>query len=194
MTVSRYLVSFALLASLSSAYLVSRRPFLWRHQLQHQRSYSSASTCLRAEEGGDVPNEEVEVAEGDGEHGGELTAGSKTDILSSPAFLKRKLEVLKNDLAAAEQDLEEAKQRLEEGKKEWGQQLDALQEEVCFMSSHTGFCLFAKSCLLTSDFPCCLYSSTVPKYPGPNEHSKQRRRRHGNRAGCPCNAHLLGQL
>lgn len=52
-----------------------------------------------------------------------------TDILNSPEFLKRKLEVIKSDIAKAEAELEEAKQRLEEGKKEWGSQLDDLQKE-----------------------------------------------------------------
>lgn len=52
------------------------------------------------------------------------------DILNSPAFLKRKLEVLKSDLAAAEKNVEATKERLEAGKAEWGAQLEELQKEV----------------------------------------------------------------
>jgi len=89
----------------------------------------ATSTHLRAEEGVDDAPQEGDS--GSSEHQeGALSHDSTTDILSSPAFLKRKLDVLKSDLAAAEQDLEEAKQRLEQGKQEWGSQLDALQNEV----------------------------------------------------------------
>ena len=51
------------------------------------------------------------------------------DILNSPDFLKRKLEVLQSDLAQSQQELEEAKARLEAGKAEWGAQLDDLAKE-----------------------------------------------------------------
>jgi molecular chaperone GrpE len=52
-----------------------------------------------------------------------------TDILNSPEFLKRKLEVLKSDMAKAEDDLKAAQARLEAGKAEWGGQIDDLQKE-----------------------------------------------------------------
>ena len=52
------------------------------------------------------------------------------DILNSPAFLKRKIDVLQSDIAKAEEGIELAKQRMEEGKAEWGGQLDELQKEV----------------------------------------------------------------
>lgn len=53
-----------------------------------------------------------------------------SDILSSPDFLKRKVDVLNSDIKKAEQDLEDAKKRLEEGKAEWAPQLEELQKEV----------------------------------------------------------------
>ena len=52
------------------------------------------------------------------------------DILSSPAFLKRKLEVLQSDITTTEEDLAKSVERLEVAKEEWGPQLDALQNEV----------------------------------------------------------------
>lgn len=58
-----------------------------------------------------------------------LPTESATDILNSPAFLKRKLELLKTDLAKADEDLQAANVLLEQGKKEWGPQLDDLQRE-----------------------------------------------------------------
>jgi hypothetical protein len=52
------------------------------------------------------------------------------DILNSPAFLKRKIEVLKSDIEATEKEAEEARALAEAGKAEWGPQLDALRAEV----------------------------------------------------------------
>ncbi|KAL7570352.1 hypothetical protein ACA910_017193 [Epithemia clementina (nom. ined.)] len=57
------------------------------------------------------------------------SSSSSSDILNSPAFLKRKLEVLKSDIAKVEADTEETKALLEAGKAEWGPQLEALQQE-----------------------------------------------------------------
>ena len=57
-------------------------------------------------------------------------AADQNDILNSPAFLKRKLEVLGSDIAAAEEELVAATERKEVAKEEWGPQLDALQREV----------------------------------------------------------------
>jgi|ERR1712194_75891 len=56
-------------------------------------------------------------------------AADPNDILNSPAFLKRKLEVLESDIAAAEGDLAAATERKEVAKEEWGPQLEALQRE-----------------------------------------------------------------
>jgi hypothetical protein len=59
-----------------------------------------------------------------------LTDESSSDILNSPAFLKRKLEVLNSDLAALEGEMGATSTILQENKAEWGPQLDALQNEV----------------------------------------------------------------
>jgi molecular chaperone GrpE len=52
-----------------------------------------------------------------------------TDILNSPAFLKRKIDVLKSDIASVDEKIAEQNKVLEAGKEEWGSQLDSLQTE-----------------------------------------------------------------
>lgn len=52
-----------------------------------------------------------------------------TDILNSPEFLKRKLEVLKSDMAKTEEAIESAEKALEEGKAEWGEKFADLNKE-----------------------------------------------------------------
>lgn len=52
------------------------------------------------------------------------------DILNSPAFLKRKLEVLKEDLTKIDVDIEEAKATFEANKAEMGEKFDRLKLEV----------------------------------------------------------------
>ena len=66
------------------------------------------------------------------------TATNADDILSSPAFLNRKLEVLKSDLAKAEDELAAAQTSLEQGKADWGKQLDDLEKEVRCRESTCG--------------------------------------------------------
>ena len=65
-------------------------------------------------------------------------AASPDDILNSPAFLQRKLEVLESDIATAEEDLAAATERKEVAKEEWGPQLEALEREVSLKSARTG--------------------------------------------------------
>lgn len=72
--------------------------------------------------------EENNASSGGEDHA--LPSESDTDILNSPAFLKRKLEVLKSDIAQADADVEALKVQVEAGKAEWGGQLDDLQLEV----------------------------------------------------------------
>lgn len=98
------------------------------------RSLPTSATCLFAEEdneteasGNDEPTESGETAEPEE---AEAASNADTDILSSPAFLKRKIEVLKSDVAATENEIEEARERAEAGKAEWGPQLDDLRKEV----------------------------------------------------------------
>jgi hypothetical protein len=80
------------------------------------------STCLRAEED-NATGTEAEAAD----------SAAGTDILNSPAFLKRKVDVLKSDIENAEQDIVAAQELAEAGKAEWGPQLEALQLEVSFL-------------------------------------------------------------
>ena len=78
------------------------------------------STRLWAEEAGD--DDDVAAPSND---------GGASDILNSPAFLSRKIDVLKSDIEAAEAEIEELTKTVDEGKAEWGDQLDKLREEVC---------------------------------------------------------------
>lgn len=85
------------------------------------------STCRRMSE-----EETTEEPAAQGEAGGDegtSSAPDPNDILNSPAFLKRKLEVLESDIATAEEDLAAATERKEVAKEEWGPQLEALQRE-----------------------------------------------------------------
>lgn len=52
------------------------------------------------------------------------------DILDSPAFLKRKIDVLKSDIEAADEKIEAANKIYEANKAEWGPQLETLRKEV----------------------------------------------------------------
>ena len=53
-----------------------------------------------------------------------------SDILNSPAFLTRKVEVLQSDIAAMEKEIEEANALYAAGKAEWGDKFDMLNKEV----------------------------------------------------------------
>lgn len=81
-------------------------------------------TPLYAEEK-DEDEKETEEEETPAGSGG----GDATDILSSPAFLKRKLEVLKSDIEAVEEKTEAANEVYLKNKEEWGPQLDDLRKE-----------------------------------------------------------------
>ena len=58
-----------------------------------------------------------------------LQSEGDSDILNSPAFLKRKVDVLNSDLAKIDAQINTANAQLEEGKAEWGPELDRLQAE-----------------------------------------------------------------
>lgn len=60
----------------------------------------------------------------------EETKASSDDILNSPAFLNRKVEVLQSDIAALEKELEEANAVASAAKEEWGAKFDMLNKEV----------------------------------------------------------------
>lgn len=73
---------------------------------------------------------EEETAEtADGDDSAAAPAADVNDILSSPAFLKRKLEVLESDIAKTEEEIVAATERKEIAKEEWGPQLEYLQRE-----------------------------------------------------------------
>ena len=69
-------------------------------------------------------------ADAGNEADGQQDSSGSSDILNSPAFLRRKLEVLQNDIAKVEAQAEETQAQIDKGKIEWGPQLEALQEEV----------------------------------------------------------------
>ena len=81
--------------------------------------YADAS----AESEGDGTSEEIEDA-------GLLPSEEALDILNSPAFLKRKVDVLQSDIAATEKEIEEANAVYLQGKEEWGSKFDMLNKEV----------------------------------------------------------------
>mmetsp|Transcript_8371 Transcript_8371/g.18022 ORF Transcript_8371/g.18022 Transcript_8371/m.18022 type:complete len:245 (-) Transcript_8371:17-751(-) len=56
-----------------------------------------------------------------------------SDILNSPAFLTRKVEVLQSDIAAMEKEIEEANALYTAGKAEWGDKFDMLNKESQLM-------------------------------------------------------------
>lgn len=88
-------------------------------------TFAVGSTCLFAKE---TEAEEAQEETAAGDDGSALA--SPTDILNSPAFLQRKLEVIKSDIAKVDEEIVAAKAKLEEGKAEWGHQFDALEVEV----------------------------------------------------------------
>jgi molecular chaperone GrpE len=116
-------LSLALLsvfAAPADAFSVGGRPSA---RLVSIRSNPVVSTsCLFAEEEKEA---EPPVEVGDAS----TPSGGGADILSSPAFLKRKLEVLKTDVAKIEEDLAAAQELLKEGRAEYEPQLEALQSE-----------------------------------------------------------------
>ena len=104
-------------------------PSLSQHyQYQQQlsnRSNARYKTSLFVEEGNEGEGEAEDKEEKE-----EKKASSETDILNSPAFLKRKLEVLKSDVASVEEKISNTNKIYEENKAEWGPQIDDLRKEV----------------------------------------------------------------
>ena len=82
--------------------------------------HATAGDDDAAAEGG-IPDETKASSEG---------SGDVSDILNSPAFLKRKVEVLQSDIAALEKELEEATAVASAAKEEWGAKFDMLNKEV----------------------------------------------------------------
>ena len=95
-------------------------------------TYLRAEETQEAQEDGDAPkNDDIPAPSG----------GGGNDILNSPDFLRRKIDVLKSDIEAAEGEIAALTTAVEEGKAEWGEQLEKLQTEVC--SCYViAFCVF----------------------------------------------------
>ena len=106
------------------------RPSLVGHSTSWTPSVRSF-TCLHAEESQES-QEEGEASDND-DAPPAPDGGAGDDILNSPAFLKRKIDVLKSDLEAADAEIATLTAAVEEGKAEWGDQLEKLQTEVCFV-------------------------------------------------------------
>lgn len=102
-------------------------------------------TSLRAEEPQESEEEEGEVSDDDAP-----PASGGDDILNSPEFLKRKIDVLRSDLEAADAEIAALTAAVEEGKVEWGDQLEKLQTEVRFHCFSRRICL----CRRPSMIPC----------------------------------------
>jgi hypothetical protein len=83
------------------------------------------------------------------------TTSDATDILNSPAFLKRKVEVLQSDVAALEKELEEATALAASGKAEWGTKFDMLNKEVSTLY------FFDYNCILVNHIYINLYISNL---------------------------------
>jgi len=84
------------------------------------RAGQVASTCLYAEEEGEAGTEAEPASD---------TSAGATDILNSPEFLRRKIDVIKSDIAQAEADTVVAQEQAEAGKAEWGPQIEDLERE-----------------------------------------------------------------
>ena len=150
-TVAAY--AFAALASTSNAFVVPSPPTSsvstsTTSTTGTAASFESRSTSpagwsvLYAEEGSSSSTDGT-GASGASSPSDSVSSAAKTtdnnlpkenDILNSPAFLKRKLEVLQADIEKTQASLEEAEQRVVVAKEEWGPQLELLQKEVrCFV-------------------------------------------------------------
>eukprot|EP00568_Trieres_chinensis_P004095 CAMPEP_0183295046 /NCGR_PEP_ID=MMETSP0160_2-20130417/3151_1 /TAXON_ID=2839 ORGANISM="Odontella Sinensis, Strain Grunow 1884" /NCGR_SAMPLE_ID=MMETSP0160_2 /ASSEMBLY_ACC=CAM_ASM_000250 /LENGTH=262 /DNA_ID=CAMNT_0025456463 /DNA_START=102 /DNA_END=890 /DNA_ORIENTATION=+ len=84
-----------------------------------------AATRLRAETEESEAGGEAEKTEEDHL----LPDEGTSDILNSPAFLRRKADVLESDIASLQAEIDVANAALEAGKAEWGPKLDDLQRE-----------------------------------------------------------------
>lgn len=75
------------------------------------------------------PEVEAEADEPASETKKASASSDATDILNSPSFLQKKLEVLTKDVAVIEAKIEEANEVYKANKEEWGSQIDALNAE-----------------------------------------------------------------
>lgn len=120
---------------------------------QMTQSVLRPSTMLYAEEAEEAAEEAPAAA-----------SGAADDILNSPAFLKRKIDVLKSDIAAIDEKISAANEVYEAGKAEWGPQIENLRKEVRSMllsnfnlelNAHVLSCHFNFNFQLTHIFIIC---------------------------------------
>jgi hypothetical protein len=137
---TNFLASLLLLASYTDAFSFCPPPQVPHYALalsaNHRVGASSSTWLHQATE----DNQDTAAAAAENNNDGivdEITpptppaaAAVTTDILNSPVFLQRKLEVLQADIAQADEKLAEATKMVEVGKAEWATQLDDLQKEV----------------------------------------------------------------
>uniref|UniRef100_A0A7S4AM71 GrpE protein homolog n=1 Tax=Pseudo-nitzschia australis TaxID=44445 RepID=A0A7S4AM71_9STRA len=95
----------------------------------HQKSASIGFPVTSLGMSDEGTTEPADTPSAEGDDSAEAPAADVNDILSSPAFLKRKLEVLESDIATTEEELVAATERKEIAKEEWGPQIEALQRE-----------------------------------------------------------------
>ena len=86
---------------------------------------------LHADESGSAAEEQP--SDDGSTEGAAASEEEESDILNSPAFLKRKVEVLQSDIGAMEKEIEEANTVYLAGKEEWGSKFDMLVKEVSFI-------------------------------------------------------------
>ena len=121
-------------ASTGPASFRSSRTLLFVEESKESTS-ADAGADVSADEGvaetSAKEEEEGEAAPEDDKGAGATSApAAADDILNSPAFLSKKLDVIKADIAKIEEEIGEAKQKLEVEMAEWKPQLDALDNEV----------------------------------------------------------------
>jgi len=85
---------------------------------------------LHADESGSAAEEQDDGSSTEAAEDHLLASEEESDILNSPAFLKRKVEVLQSDIGAMEKEIEEANTVYLAGKEEWGSKFDMLVKEV----------------------------------------------------------------
>lgn len=111
------------------AFIVAPRVTTWKplvspFQLHSDAGSADEPSTTGGGDGSSSSSEEEPHAEA------ALPSEEQADILNSPAFLKRKVEVLQSDIKAFEGEIEEANAEYLAGKEEWGTKFDMLIKEV----------------------------------------------------------------
>lgn len=111
--------------TVSDVYLHHRLPRL------HHRDRFVTAVCAEPKDDDEGSAAEVEKEEDKKEEtvAKAAKAAPATDILSSPSFLKKKLDVLTSDVAAVEEKTDAANEVYKANKEEWGPQIDQLKSE-----------------------------------------------------------------